>query len=535
MRAPVPAPDRDARVDTPPARMLLAVWAIALLVRLLHNEAMAADPLHWVPLGGNLPLLLAAEAIAGGDLLPFDGPISLNSPLYPYILAALYEGLGVNAFHAVRMVASAVDAGTCALVATLAFRHFGTVAGWAAGLSLAFFGPMIFFATDLNPVPWTLFLLTGAVALLDGPLRGRRTAAAGLLLGLAAGTRPNVLLGAAPALLVPWARRAPRPWRLAGALAVGVGLGVAPVTGLNLAASGEPVLLTVSGGHNFYIGHNPEAEPQYALPRSLDGDIFASMKGLAEEVTGREMADTEVSGWYLRRGLAWIAENPVDEASLLARRALLLLNDHEATTYASYDYQRAWSPLLRWAPTTAWLLLLAAPGALLALHRERLHLWIPFLTAAATVLLFFYIARLRVVMVPTLGLFAGAAVGRAVELVRSGGWRRAWPPVAVAACIGMVAAGVSSLPLLAPDTSNEWNKAGGVLREAGFHAEAEDALLRAVEANPANPNGWRNLAVLYRETGRPERADDAEARARALSAGDPAAADDFRRGLRGGG
>ena len=40
------------------------------------------------------------------------------------------------------------------------------------------------------------------------------------------------------------------------------------------------------------------------------------------------------------------------------------------------------------------------------------------LVAAASVLAFFYIARLRVVMVPSLAIFAGAAVARIAELSR---------------------------------------------------------------------------------------------------------------------
>ncbi|MBW3534748.1 MAG: glycosyltransferase family 39 protein [Gemmatimonadetes bacterium] len=367
--------------------MLLGVGLVAAVLRLLHAESLLVDPLHFAPLGGNLPLLIAAEEIASGNLVPFDGPISLNSPLYPYLLAALYQLVGISELHAVRLVTGVLDAGTCALVALMAFRRSGPVAGWAAGLSLAVFGPMIFFAADLNPVPFTLLFLTGGVVLLDGPAGARRFAGAGLLLGLAAATRPNVLLAGILGLAVPWARRLPRPALLTLAVGGGVALGVAPITLLNVAASGEPVMLTTSGGHNFYIGHNPMAEAQYMLPQALDGDIFASMKALAEDVERRPMDDTEVSGWYYRRGLAHVAADPGKEAALLGRRALLLLNDFEATTYANYYYQREFSPVLRWAPTLRWLLLLAAPGMLLFLRPRDLPAWLPFLTAAATELL----------------------------------------------------------------------------------------------------------------------------------------------------
>lgn len=526
------SPSAAASPDRPavPARMLLAVWLVAAILRLLHNQAMLADPLYFNPLGGNLPYLLAAEAIAGGDLVPFDGPISLNSPLYPYLLAGLYEFLGTNAFYGVRVVAGLLDAGTCALVALLAWRHFGAVAGWAGGMALALYGPLVFFAADLNPVPFTLFFLTSAVLVLDRAERPRGYLAAGLLFGLTAATRPNVLLAGLAALLVPWMRRTPKPALAMAALAVGLGLGVAPITTLNVAASGEPVLLTTGAGHNFYIGHNPEAEAQYSLPASLDGDIFASMKALAEDVESRPFDDTEVSGWYLRRALAHMAANPVRELELLGRRALLLVNDFEATTYANFEYQRTYSTILRWSPTFLVLFALAAPGMLRCLTRERLHLWIPLLTAAATVLLFFYIARLRVVMVPSLGVFAGAGVASMVAGVRERAWRRLAPSLAVA----IVAAGIAALPLLRSDTSNEWNKAGGVLRMSGQMDEAEAAFERAGQENPSNPNVWLNLASLYEATGRAQAADTARARAEALLTVGGADADAYRRALEAG-
>lgn len=524
--APTPA-DGGAASGRLPGRMFLGVWLLAAILRLLHNEAMLADPLYFNPLGGNLPYLLAAEAIAGGDLVPFEGPLSLNSPLYPYLLAGLYEIVGVNAFHAVRMVTGLLDATTCALVALLAWHRFGPVAGWSAGVAMALYAPLIFFAADLNPVPFTLFLLTAGLLALDRAERPRGFAAAGLLLGLAAATRPNVLAAGVLAMAVPWTRGIAGPRRAAAAVGLGVALGVAPVTLLNFAASGELVLLTTSAGHNFYIGHNPEAEAQYVLPARLDGDIFRSMKGLAEEVEGRTLRDTEVSGWYLRRGLAHALADPVRELELLGRRALLLVNDFEATTYASFEYQQAYSTVLRRTPTFLVLFALAVPGMLFCLRRDRLHLWIPVVTAAASVLLFFYIARLRVVMIPALGVFAGAGAAAIVRAVRE---RKRWGAAGLVLLVAL-GASVAALPLLRADTSNEWNKAGGILRLAGDAEGAEAAFARARLENPANADAWLNLAALYDDTGRPGAAEQARARAQGLLERGGQEADAYRRAL----
>ena len=291
------------------------VWSVAFVLRFLHTESLLADPLYFNPLGGNVPYLRMAQSISAGNLLPVDGAFTVNSPLYPYFLTLLYQVFGEGAFFQVRLVTALVDAGTCVLVAILARRHFGPVAGWAGGLALACFGPMIFFATDLTPVPLTLFLLTLALVVLDRRDRSWAFLLAGLLFGLAAGTRPNVLVAGLLALGLPWVRGSKRALRLSAALAAGLILGVAPVTMANWAASGRPVLLTLSAGHNFYIGHNPSAQAQYSLPAPLDGDIFESMKALAEDVEGRAFADEDVSSYYMRRGLAHVAENPCTRAA----------------------------------------------------------------------------------------------------------------------------------------------------------------------------------------------------------------------------
>jgi hypothetical protein len=507
--------------------MMLGVWSLAFTLRFLHNQALLADPLYFNPLGGNLPYLLMGQEIAEGNLLPSDGAFTVNSPLYPYFLAVMYRIFGVGAFYPIRLVTSALDAGTCVVVALLAEGYGGRIAGWAGGVALAVFGPMIFFATDLTPVPLTLFLLSLALLLLDGRGSLPRFAAAGLLLGIATGTRPNVLVAGVLALAVPFTRGLRHPRRLALGIAAGLALGIAPVTVANALSSGRVVLLTQSAGHNFYIGHNPEARAQYSLPGPLDGDIFESMKGLAEDVEGRPFEDSEVSGYYLRRGLGHVVSAPARELQLLGTRALMLVNDFEATTYSSYDYQKSYSAVLRWAPSLALLLLLAAPGAMTLVGRDRAHLWIPAITAAVSVLGFFYIARLRVVLVPSLGIFAGVAVAAVVRLVRD----RSWPPLGQAAVVGVAALVVSLLPLLPRDTSNEWNKAGGVLMRDGRTEDAERAFERAREANPGNPNTYLNLGVLYRSVGRSDEADAVEAFAGAILAGEAAEGEAFRRAL----
>lgn len=534
-------------MTAPHRQLLLAIFALALAVRLAHNEIMVTDPLYVVPLGGNLPLLVMAEEIAEGDLLPQKGPFTENSPLYPYLVAGIYAFTSVNDLHAVRVVSSIADALTCTIAAWLALGFLGTLGAAVTGVGLALNGPLIFFATQLVPVSFMLLLVSGALVLLELARRSASGSAAalpssrmralrpwggaGLLLGLAAGLHPDLLLTGVLALALPFLWKArPTPLASAGALAAGLALGIAPVTVMNGIASHRFVLLTVAAGHNFYIGHNPLATPQYTFPFSLEKhNTFDDMRALAEKAENRPIAAEDVSGYYVRKALTHIRQHPGREAELLAERTLAVVNDFEATTYSDFYYQREISPLLRWTFSFGWIFPLALLGMIASFSRERAHLWIPFVSAVATVLTFFYISRLRAVMLPSIGIFLGAGAVALREAVRSRR-TRTW---SLAGAVAVVALGalVANRPFLAVDTSNEWNKAGGLLRLQNRFPEAEAAFRRALEANPSSANAHLNLAVLYRQTGRAAEAARMDSIAADLLARERDVGEAYRRAL----
>lgn len=545
-------------------QLFIIVTGVALLLRALQVVFQQADPLFYNPLGGNLSYLLMGERIAGGEWLPLDGrPFSVSSPLYPWIAGIVFRLVGESDPGALRMAGAGADALMCGLLSLLALRRFGRGPAWATGLLAAGYAPFLYFSTELAPVPFTLLLLVAGLLVIDvGLTRAWLTRPflrmAGLLvggavlLGLAVGTRPNLLLGLVFVPLLPWAvgRSLGASSSLTGPphspeaesashtgpqarrqrfgqsllLLAGLSLGIAPVPLMNWVSSGQAVLLTTGAGHNFYIGHNPMAQPQYSLPLPLDGDIFESMKSLAESETGRAMADSEVSGWYLRRAVAEIRADPVREVHLLYGRILASVNDFEATTYGSFEYQQYWSPLLRWLPSFAVIFGLALAGVFVhPPRREDLLIWIPWIAGTATVLLFFYIARLRILALPTLLIFAGLGLSALISSVR----RSRWVAFGFLSLLVVAGFGLSSLTRFDPDPSNEWNKAGGVLASRGFDQDAEQFFQRALIANRLNPSTFRNLAVLYRRTGRADDADRMQARAEELMGAAAGAAEAF--------
>lgn len=472
-----------------------SIFLIALLIRLIHNRFIMDSPLYYFPLGGHVPYLALAEKIAAGHILPFDAPFSLNSPLYPYLTAFIYSIFGTGQLLVVRHFGILLDSFTCLMITILAQRHFGRIAGMVAGFVAVFYGPMIFYSAELVVVPYTLFFITLGILLLDDDSSKWKYLLAGSLFGIAVLTRPNLLILAIMVISVPFVLKRENRKLKAMLLAIGVAIAISPLTGANYIKSGHFVLLTTSAGHNFYIGHNPGSKAGYTLPEKLDGDIFANMKKLAEKVEGHELEDSEVSSFFIKKAFKNIIHYPFREIRNTAKKALASVNYFEATTYANYYFQKELSPILNHSIGFSLLFPLAIMGIIF--HYNRYHILIPIIASFLTILLFFYISRLRMTMVPFLIIFAGGATSTIFSFVGEKHYFK-WM-MSLFCMIGIFL--LSCLHLVKIDTSNEWNKVGIVLRIQKRYTEAEDAFIHATQENPLNPNTYLNLGVLYEKLG----------------------------------
>ncbi|MFH0844523.1 MAG: tetratricopeptide repeat protein [Pseudomonadota bacterium] len=478
----------------------IGLFLFSFVVRLIHNGYVMESPLYFFPLGGHVPYMTMAEKIAQGNLIPIDRPFSLSSPLFPYILALEYALTGINNLFASRLIGIFLDSVTCLMVAMLTRRHFGRWAGIISGLGVAAYGPMIFYSAEVMAVPYTLFFVTLAMLLLDRDGNPWIYLLSSLFLGIAVGTRPNLMILAIMTIPLPFLLRRRKRGLKSMAIIIGLMLTLFPITLINHMASGKWVFLTTSGGHNFFFGHNPHSTAGYTLPLSLDGDLFLNMKGLAERVEGRPFEDDEVSPYYFKKGLHHVIKHPLREIRLMGEKALAAINDYEASTYVNYYLQRELSPVLAYAVSFKFLFPLAALG--LILHFRKYTLLMPVMAAFLSILIYFYISRLRMPMIPFLAVFAGGALTRCFSYIK----RRQWSSVALIVLFCLATYTISNLRLVKIDTSNEWNKMGVVFRAKKQYVDAEKAFFRAMKENPSNPNTYFNLSVLYRVMGDPEKA-----------------------------
>lgn len=529
--------------EAPRARPFLAagaaVFSVALAIRLVHLWQIRNAPFFAMLLGDASGYDAWAQRIAAGDWIgkePF-----FQAPLYPYFLAAIYRTLGRDLLS-VRVCQALVGATSCLLLALAARRVFTPRVGLIAGLGLALYAPAIFFdgllqksVLDVFFICLSLWILSG---LIDHPERRRSWVALGLALGGLSLTRENAM--ALVAAIVVWAlvqgRRA-----IAGTVgavgwfALGLAVLVLPAVAHNYRAGGELYLTSWQAGQNFYIGNHPGANgtyvplrygrvsPEYERQDAID---------LAQRALGRPLTPRQVSGYWTRQALDYIASHPLDWLRLMGRKFVLLWNAGEAVDTESQETYAEWSlPLAMtgWLTHFGVLVPLAVVG-LWASWPER-RLWVFYalgVAYSASVLVFYVFARYRLPLVPILILFAARGVVAIPALARNlrgdrppsvaprARGRRAAAPTAVArplrarAVLGavIVAAIVANWPVLSVSTMAAITE-NNLARALELNGRADEAIAhyeRAARLDPAYAPSYNNLATALRARGDSDRA-----------------------------
>jgi 4-amino-4-deoxy-L-arabinose transferase-like glycosyltransferase len=201
----LPGPDHVERRG----RFALAIFGVALLVRLVHVWQMRASP-FFSTLMGDSPATTNGRGASWGEWIGRD--VFYQAPLYPCMLGAICGRK--RHLLLVRLVQAVIGSASCALLALAAARLFSKRTGLAAGLMLACYAPAIFFdgllqksVLDVFFVCLALFLITTinaepaeSAALTNSSLRVQRVphSTSWLWLGLAMGglalTRENALV-----------------------------------------------------------------------------------------------------------------------------------------------------------------------------------------------------------------------------------------------------------------------------------------------------------------------------------------------------
>ena len=528
----------------------LAIFTVALVVRLAHIWQIRGAPFFTVLTGDSRSYDEWARRIAGGDWIGHD--VFYQAPLYPYFLGVLYAIAG-HQLLLVRIVQAMLGSLACVFLALAGERFFSPRLGLAAGLMLALYAPAIFFDGLIQKSTLDVFFVCLALWFVARVATAANATSRidWLCLGLAIGaltlTRENAIVFTVAILA--WIvaeigvgrpfqgrRRGPeRPalrisYRDAAVFLLGIAIVVMPVAIRNSLVGGGFYVTTSQFGPNFYIGNNPRADGTYQSLRYGRGAPEYERQDateLAERATGRSLTPAEVSSYWTDQALDFITGRPGDWLKLLCRKAALLVNATEMLDTESQESHAEWSLPLRVASFVGHFGILVPLGVLGMIvswrERPRIAVLYAMLAAyAASVILFYVFARYRYPLVPFLILFAAAAltvVGRpfsAFAMLRRSrrslgggghgryrGPERPAPRPYAAALIVIVAAVFANWPILSADMNRAVSEhnLGAALQSEGRYDEAIAHYRRAVALRSDYAPAYNNLASSLRSKG----------------------------------
>jgi 4-amino-4-deoxy-L-arabinose transferase-like glycosyltransferase len=386
-----------------------AVW----IVYATRQPAALHDPVVYLAAGDQLARGVGYHYV---DL----GPSAYFPPGFPLALGALFwlvrhtpipEDLPrvAAAFNA------AVGVASVALVYALGRRLLGVGAALTAAAIVALWPNLVFHGGAILSEPLFIFLVLSALTVVlwrpwpDGRVPNRRLVAFGLLVGLAALTRPvgGVLvlaLAGATWIAGAGARRALTQGGIALVAAVVV---IVPWTVRNAIVMDSPILISTNAGDDLCTGHNPEATGKFLLTVYCEPPPLSSRR--AQELRHYR--------WNTKEAWTYATHHPGREAELLwlRTRYTFAVGDHDAVDVVeSYGSDKFIERGLRsklvttadaWYYAVAALALLGLPGFLRGDPR-RLMIVFSVLALAVAPLTFFGGDRFHVPMLPLWALVA---------------------------------------------------------------------------------------------------------------------------------
>jgi len=460
------------------------VFVVALTVRLLYWSEIRGTPLdqwHLLQESDMATYVEQARQLAAGDWLapnpyhPYHqwqkgsgtadewltwyGPHGFHqAPLYSYTLAAASWAFP-DYIDAVKIAQLVLGAGTCVLLALIARLLAGEVAGVAAGLFCAFYGPLYYLEAQLlreGPAVFGLALLIWLVlryVRVDASRSRLSPALIGILLGVFAMFHEFAVVLFVATLLILLAHDARRSFRRAAGtaswLAAGWLVGFAPLLARNVAVAAPPLSVSSRSHLTLALANMSSAKD--------GGVMFAEPGPQFREI----MQASNGSNWAVLREVWCGYEN--DRARLIAhwfRRLAAAFVSVEIADNTSFSFYRACAPALRVCVTFAWILplgLSAILACLAAAARGRLRhsqpplpnpparpissIWSEHRTAHHTLLVYQLLfllavslvnvqARYRMLIVPILICYAGVFIA---IIARSLAARRFAPPLALVA------------------------------------------------------------------------------------------------------
>lgn len=453
----------------------------------------------------------------------------LRPPGYPYFLAMIYKATGISDAGP-RLVQMSLGLLSSLLAFAFARRWYGASVGLVLAGLMSLYWVFVYYEGELH-APALLIMLLWLMAYLTARWAGKMSmsggAASGVLLGLCALVRPNVLLLAPTILLwaVWMARRRHRGRALPGCglgFIIGLAVVVAPATIRNYRVSGDRVLITSNAGVNLYIGNNPSADGFFSGQLPGLGAFgtcydYPALVEILEKKQGKKLAASDVSAHFAGEAFRWIRSHPIDFVRVTATKMYHFWTPREVEHNKSIRCERANSTVLGIMPGNFGFVLggcLVGVALLMVdlrkASRKQLDPKAPMsqrwevtvlvialvLTYFLSIIPFFVSARFRVPIIPFLFLFVAYGLCRIVEMMRSRESRRS-------ALTALALIGLSGLAGWTEPVSGDelvwWHlQRARVYDRLAQNSSAIRAYRSAIRSQPANADAHFGLANVLR-------------------------------------
>ena len=478
-----------------------ALLLAALALRLGYLWEHRASPFFDAPVVDAQTFL--NQALASGPFWGGDEPY-WQPPLYIYLLMFVCWLLPASYFVGIRLVHVGLGVLSCLLVYALARHAFGEQVGRIAGIVAALCGSLLYFEGELLAVPVEVFLnllLLYSLLLAWKRDRGRDWVLAGFIAGLAALTRPTILLFiVAFCAWTLWHRRT-SACRSLFSFVVPIVLIILPVTYRNWTIEPDLVFISSNAGVNFYIGNNADYERTVSLRPGMQWEAT-----IAEAANSEHGTSAAQSAFFFGKSLDYITTQPLAYLGLLGKKVFHFWSGPETKRNQDIYYARQHSrilSLLLWDWRVSIPFGLIGPLSLLGLGLSMREEWTPpiallrlyALVYTASVVLFFPAARYRMPVVPVLIAFAAFAAFQLYLGVR----RRAYIRTTVLALpLGglLILCNLAEATPTAEDAQLYFDLGEVHLRKQDYTLSARYSH-RALELDPEYNYARHNLAVAH--------------------------------------
>ncbi len=423
-----------------------------------------------------------------------------QSPAYPYLLAFIYRIFG-HSYYVVSWIQVLLGSLTCSMIALIGSKCFSTRAGLSAGILVALYKPLIFFTAPLmketiGVLTFAWFLL--AFVILEEKNQKWNFLWAGILFGLAALFRGNILLLAPPLFLFWLFQHKKFALKRIALFAAGMSLPLSLTLAHNLYTSGDFVLINSCGGFNFFIGNN-EASTGYGIyPDGISTDPAREeidVSRIAENSVGRKLLPSEVSKYWSGQAWNYIASHPMAWFQVFLKKAAIFWNDYEEPdNYDQGFITKNFTSILSLPLVTFGLLAaLALWGAIIGLknYKHGFILGLFTIVFMISVIMFYVTDRYRLLVVVLLFPFAGLAVDNLITKIKS----RNWASLAVPAFVIFSFFSLSTFPQITDKSSgrsSSWGHLASIYFSMGKFEESILSIEKSMDILPRAP-GWYAL------------------------------------------